>query len=253
MQPSEIDKMHRLEENHWWFQGKKLLVERFISSAGIRGGKFLDIGCGTGMFLKVLANYGSVFGIDVSGQALAYCRCKVDANLAQASGDRLPFQDGSFSFVSLLDIIEHANDDVSVMKEAYRVSKPGGTVLVTVPAFRFLWSNHDTAHHHKRRYTLSELEEVGKSAGFNVERITYTNFFIFFPVFLKRTLLRNMSKDVESDLKETPALINRLLLSLYRLEAFYLTIGSFPWGVSLLMLLSKPAGSTTQGRLPISD
>jgi ubiquinone/menaquinone biosynthesis C-methylase UbiE len=246
MQPSEIDKMHRLEENHWWFQGKKLLVERFISAAGVRGGKFLDIGCGTGMFLKVLANYGSVFGVDISAQALAYCQEKVAAaNLTLAAGDQLPFPDDSFSFVSLLDIIEHAADDASVMKEAYRVCKPGGTALVTVPAFRFLWSNHDVAHHHKRRYRLPELRRVGTEAGFVVARITYTNFFIFFPVLIKRTLLSTNQKGAESDLTEMPVSLNRILYSLYRFEAFYLGKADFPWGVSLLMVLKKPADATT--------
>lgn len=240
MQPSEIDKMHLLEENHWWFQGKKLLVERFISLAGIRGGKFLDIGCGTGMFLKLFANYGSVSGVDISEQALDYCREKVaSAELRLTSGDQLPFPDGSFSFVSLLDIIEHADDDLSVLKEAYRVCVPGGTVLVTVPAFRFLWSNHDIAHHHKRRYRLPELRRIGTEAGFIVERITYTNFFIFLPVLIKRTLFAAKPNGAESDLAETPAVINRMLLSLYRLEAFYLGKANFPWGVSLLMLIRK--------------
>jgi SAM-dependent methyltransferase len=245
MQPSEIDKMHRLEENHWWFQGKKLLVEQFVVSSCIRGGKFLDIGCGTGMFLKLFANYGNVFGVDVSAQALAYCREKVDADLRLAAGDQLPFPDGSFSFVSLLDIIEHADDDLAVLKEAYRVCMPGGAVLVTVPAFRFLWSNHDVAHHHKRRYRLPELRRIGTEAGFTVERITYTNFFIFFPVLIKRTMLSTKHNGLESDLTETPALLNRMLLSLYRLEAFYLGKADFPWGVSLLMLIRKPVGTVT--------
>jgi SAM-dependent methyltransferase len=245
MQPSEIDKMHRLEENHWWFQGKKLLVEHFVVSAGIIGGKFLDIGCGTGMFLKILATYGSVFGVDVSAQALAYCRDKVAAELTLAAGDQLPFPDDSFSFVSLLDIIEHADDDLAVLKEAYRVCIPGGAVLVTVPAFRLLWSNHDVAHHHKRRYRLPELKRIGTEAGFIVERITYTNFFIFLPVLIKRTMLSTKHNGLESDLAETPALLNRMLLSLYRLEVFYLGKANFPWGVSLLMLIKKPGNTVT--------
>lgn len=244
MQPSEIDKMHRLEESHWWFQGKKLLIERLISSAGIRGGKFLDIGCGTGMFLKIFATYGSVFGVDISEQALAYCRDKVAADLTLAAGDHLPFPDDSFSFVSLLDIIEHTDDDLSVLKEAYRVCMPGGAVLVTVPAFRFLWSKHDIAHHHKRRYRLPELRRIGMEAGFMVERITYTNFFIFFPVLIMRTLFSKKQNGTESDLTETPALLNSMLLSPYRLEAFCLGKANFPWGVSLLMLIRKPVEIT---------
>lgn len=240
MLPSEIDKMHRLEETHWWFQGKKMLVEQTIAAAGVRGGRLLDVGCGTGMFLRVLAHYGSVCGVDISEQALAYCRQKVSAELTLGSGDQLPFPDGSFCFVSLLDIIEHAADDLSVLKEAYRVCRPGGAALVTVPAFPFLWGNHDLAHDHKRRYRLPELKRVGKQAGFTVERITYTNFFIFLPVLIRRALLVRWWKSAESDLVATPALLNSLLLSLGSMEARLLSHADFPWGVSLLMLLRKP-------------
>ena len=238
MLPCEIDTMHRLEEHHWWFQGKKRLVEQFIATEGIRGGNLLDIGCGTGMFLKLLANYGTVFGVDISERALAYCQDKVPAHLTRAAGDRLPFPDDSFSFVSLLDIIEHADDDVSVLKEACRVLKPGGAALVTVPAFAFLWGNHDVVHEHKRRYRLPELRRIGLEAGFAVERVTYTNFFIFLPVLIKRAVLSG-EHSAQSDLTETPALLNSLLLSLYSLEAFLLSRADLPWGVSLLMLLRK--------------
>jgi SAM-dependent methyltransferase len=240
MQPNEIEKMHRLEERHWWFQGKKLLVQRFLASAGIRGGRVLDIGCGTGMFLKVLASYGSAYGVDVSAQALAYSRGKVAADLTLAAGDRLPFPEGSFSLVSLLDIIEHAEDDLAVLREAYRVCRPGGAALVTVPAFAFLWSSHDLAHDHKRRYRLPELRRVGVAAGFTVERISYTNFFIFPLVLAKRKLLPVRDQLAGSDLTETPGLLNSTLLALYRLEACWLRYANFPWGVSLQMLLRKP-------------
>jgi SAM-dependent methyltransferase len=215
-------------------------VERFIASAGAPGGSLLDIGCGTGMILKLLANYGSAHGVDISEQALAYCREKVNAQLTLAAGDQLPFPDGSFSFVSLLDVIEHAGDDLSVLKEACRVLKPGGAALVTVPAFSFLWSGHDIAHGHKRRYRLPGLKRVGQEAGFTVERITYTNFFIFLPALIKRTLLAAREKNVQSDLTETPAVFNSIFLLLYSLEASILSYADFPWGVSLLMLLRKP-------------
>lgn len=242
----EIDKMHLLEEKHWWFQGKKRLVARFIASAGVPGARLLDVGCGTGMILKLLANYGSAHGVDISEQALAYCRGKVAAQLTLAAGDHLPFPDHSFSFVSLLDVIEHAEDDLGVLKEACRVLKPGGAALVTVPAFAFLWSAHDVAHEHKRRYRLPGLRRAGVAAGFGVERITYTNFFIFLPVLIKRTLLSARKEQARSDLAETPAILNSILLSLYVLEASFLSYANFPWGVSLLMLLRKPMPQPVQ-------
>lgn len=243
MRADEIDKMHRLEENHWWFQGKKLLVTSFLERAGVQAGNYLDIGCGTGMFLNEFARVGTGFGIDVSEQALHYCRDKVRANLVKASGDKLPFRDGAFTFVSLLDIVEHAQDDLGVLREAFRVCRPGGTVIVTVPAFSFLWGAHDTAHHHVRRYTRSGLAGLGADSGFVLERISYTNFFIFLPVLVRRLSSRGKPASTESDLRETPAWLSRLLMTLYKIESLYLKTARLPWGVSLLMVLKKPADS----------
>jgi SAM-dependent methyltransferase len=241
MLPSEIHKMHRLEDNHWWFQGKKLLVTSFLDQAGVQTGNYLDIGCGTGMFLKEFARFGTGFGIDVSEQALHYSRDKVNANLIKAQGDKLPFRDRTFTFVSLLDIIEHTQDDLGILREAFRVCKPGGTVLLTAPAFSFLWGAHDVAHQHFRRYKRSELARLGTSAGFDLKRISYTNFFIFLPVLLWRLLSRNKPASTESDLREAPAWLNWLLRSLYKVESHIIKISDFPWGVSLLMVLKKPS------------
>ncbi|GFE58401.1 bifunctional 2-polyprenyl-6-hydroxyphenol methylase/3-demethylubiquinol 3-O-methyltransferase UbiG [Geobacter sp. AOG1] len=241
MRDNEIHKMHRLEENHWWFQGKKLLVTSFLDQAGVQAGNYLDIGCGTGMFLKEFARFGTGFGIDVSEQALHYCRDKGKANLIKASGDKLPFRGGAFSFVSLLDVVEHSQDDLGVLREAFRVCKPGGTVIVTVPAFSFLWGSHDMAHHHVRRYKRADLARLGENAGFVLERISYTNFFIFLPLLLRRLSSRGKPASTESDLRETPGWLNRLLFSLYKIESMYLKKAHLPWGVSLLMVLKKPA------------
>jgi SAM-dependent methyltransferase len=241
MNPDEISKMHLLEETHWWFQGKKRVVETLLKSADIPEGDFLDIGCGTGMFLKVFCSRGNAFGLDASHQALSYCRFKGCEKVVQGSGDYLPFADGKFSFVSLLDVVEHADDDGNVLKEAHRVCMPGGIVLITVPAYRFLWGSHDEVHNHKRRYTRNKLKQLGLSVGFNIERITYTNFFIFFPVLASRVISRFISKAVESDMKVAPKWVNRVMKRVYALESLYLTKGNFPWGVSVLMLLRKPA------------
>jgi SAM-dependent methyltransferase len=191
------------------------------------------------MFLKVLGGYGNAFGLDVSPQALAYCRGKTSAKLVEASGDRIPFRDGSFLLISLLDIVEHSHDDLAVMGEVYRVCKPGGIVLITVPAFSFLWGSHDVSHHHKRRYTLEKLKDLGLSAGFVVERATYTNFFIFLPVLLKRVISRFFQNSGGSDLKETQGWVSGLMKRIYSIEARYLIKSNFPWGVSLLMVLRK--------------
>lgn len=240
METNEIDKMHRLEDGHWWFQGKKYLIESILDRTAISPGRFLDIGCGTGIFLRMLEKRGAAYGLDLSEQALSYCQRDGCRLLVRAAGGRLPFKDNSFSLVTLLDMIEHVDNDLAVLKEVYRICKPGGVVVITVPAFEFLWGSHDDSHHHKRRYVLTHLREMGLSAGFILEKLTYTNFFIFLPVLLRRIISRNASSSKESDLRHTPKPINEMLKRIYKFEAFYLKRGNFPWGVSLLMVLRKP-------------
>lgn len=242
MHPTEIDRMSQLEERHWWFQGKQILVESFLGPLDIEG-MSLDVGCGTGLMLQSLSKRGKACGIDVSEMAVNLCRRKTNAFLVRGTGSQIPFAEESFDLVTLLDIIEHTRDDAAVLKEAYRVCKTGGSVLVTVPAFSFLWGSHDVIHHHVKRYRRNELAALGAEAGFTVQRISYTNFFIFLPVLVRRVFSRATHSD-ESDLKEAPFWLNRFLTWLYRLEAAFLKNHDFPWGVSLLMLLNKPPLST---------
>lgn len=240
MEPNEIEKMHKLEETHWWFQGKKYIIKSIMKNIEIPKGRFLDIGCGTGMFLNEFGKDRIAYGLDLSEQALSYCTKKGDAFLVRAFGNKLPFKEEVFSFVSLLDIVEHVDNDLELLKEVNRVCKSGAIVVITVPAFNFLWGSHDIAQHHKRRYTQKQLRNLGFSAGFLLERLTYTNFFIFLPVLLRRITSRKLSDGKGSDLGQTPSIIAYLLKYIYKLEAVYLKKASFPFGVSLLMVLRKP-------------
>lgn len=240
MDPNEIEKMNRFEEIHWWFQGKKFLIESIINTIDILPGKFMDIGCGTGMFLNIIGRNRNAYGIDISEQALSYCKNKGNRFLVRSSGDYLPFKENVFSLVLLLDMLEHVENAHEVLKEVHRICKPKSVVLITVPAFDFLWGTHDISHHHKRRYTHSKLRDLGLSAGFLIERLTYTNFFIFIPVLLRRIISRKLSANKESDLRETPVIINSFLKCIYKFEAFYLKKANFLFGVSLLMVLKKP-------------
>jgi SAM-dependent methyltransferase len=240
MRVDKIDKMHQLEQKHWWFQGKKFLVSSALESASIPDGQYLDIGCGTGMFLRELGKERFACGLDLSIRALSHCQKDGIRNLVKASCDSLPFSSDTFALISLLDIVEHAPDDRAVLKEVYRICKPDGVVLITVPAFMLLWSSHDEANHHKRRYTRKQLASLCHSSGFFLERLTYTNFFIFLPVLVCRTVFKKLFSRGDSDLKEAPRLLNKLMQWLYKLEAAYLKRADFPWGVSLLMMLRKP-------------
>ena len=239
MDPQELDKMEYLGESHWWFQGKKYILKNIMRMIDNNGGQYLDIGCGTGIFLRELGEGRQLYGVDISERALSYCRKKVEANLTLAQGKDLPFKNETFSLITLLDTLEHFDQDFEVLKEAYRVSLPGAVVMITVPAFGFLWGGHDVAHHHKRRYTRRQLRELALSAGFQIERLTYTNFFIFMPAFVRRFISR-ISREKISDLRPTPFILNEFMKCVYKLEAGLLKKVNFPFGVSLLMVMRKP-------------
>ena len=239
MDPNELDKMEHLGEAHWWFQGKKYILKNIMRNINIAAGQYLDIGCGTGMFLRELGEQRQLYGVDISERALSYCKKKVNAELVQAQGSALPFSKDTFSLVTLLDMLEHVDEDFGVLKEAFRVCQPGAAVIITVPAFGFLWGSHDIVHHHKRRYTREQLKTLALSAGFLIERLTYTNIFIFIPAFVRRRISR-ISHEKRSDLRPTPYILNEFLKCVYKLEACLLKKSNFPFGVSLLMVLRKP-------------
>lgn len=238
MEPAEIDKMHRLEETHWWFLGKRSIIRSVVGERDAAGGEFLDVGCGTGMFLRELGRHGIAYGVDASEQALSYCRLKGAERVVLADAGSLPFEDGKFSIVFLLDVIEHLDDDLGALSEAFRVCRAGGAVVVSVPAFGFLWGSHDVAHHHKRRYTRSGLRALSLRAGFRPERLTYTNFCIFLPVLIRRTVFGRSRNG--SDLSEPSGAVNAVMKLIYRVEAGWLRRADFPFGVSLLAVLRKP-------------
>jgi len=239
MHIDEIKKMHQLETIHWWFQGKLEIIKSVSTDIIHADGKYLDIGCGTGMFLKEIGRNNFACGLDISAQALSYCKTHKTPFLIRGSIENLPFSDNSFSNITLLDILEHTKDDLLALKEVYRVCKPGGFAIITVPAFHFLWGNHDIIHDHKRRYTKQKLKKLGLSTDFTIKRLTYTNFLIFLPVLLRRTIFKNISNKQNSDLKETTWSINKFLQWTYKLEAVFLKKSDLPWGVSLLMILKK--------------
>src|SRR5260370_6683818 len=182
--------MYQIEENHWWFAGRRRIISGFVehicSSLEKQPPHILDVGCGTGANLELLARYGNAEGVDVSPDALAFCRERGLQKVRQGEAEHLPYADASFDLVTGLDVVEHLDDDVAGLREMRRVLRPGGRVLLFVPAFMFLWGVQDDISHHRRRYTLKELTETVSAAGLRVERATYANITFFFPVLLCR-------------------------------------------------------------------
>lgn len=239
MEKEIYEKIYRLEDSYWWFVGKRLLISKFIPR---NRKKILDLGCGTGRMLEYLEEYGQkIYGLDSSREALTYClRRNLSNNLITGDVHYLPFRNNCFDLIIASDVLEHAKDDFIVLSELFRILQKGGLLLITVPAYSFLWSSHDILHKHYRRYKSSNLRKLITKANFKIEKISYFNFFIFPLVLLFRSFKKISSlRKNQSDYLYTPKFLNRLLVTIYKIESSLIKKLNFPFGVSILCLISK--------------
>jgi len=161
---------YRLEGRHWWFLGRRSLFLRVLERQfppAARPIQLLDFGCGTGAFLEHLERFGSVSAVDADPSAVEFCHSRGRSEVQLVPpGAPLPFADATFDLVTTLDVIEHIGDDVGALRELHRVLRPGGRLLVAVPAFMFLWGKQDEVSHHHRRYTAKTMRRALTEAGF---------------------------------------------------------------------------------------
>lgn len=236
--------MRYLEDSYWWFVGRKYALQSLIDTeyGDNPDCDILDIGCGTGSMLTMLKKYGKVVGSDISELALSFCRKRGCTNLIKTSADNLALPNESFDLITAFDIIEHLDDDKKALQEFYRVCRKGGNVIVTVPAYNFLWSEHDRALQHKRRYVRKELSEKLISAGFKIKKISYFVTFLLpiIAVFRIYQNLFNRSKTPDTDYIMPPAFLNRIFIWLLMIEGIIIKYFSFPAGVSLVCIAEKP-------------
>lgn len=245
MQPAELTKMYELEDSYWWFVARRdlahSLVQRFFHS---RPGRLLDVGCGTGATLRTLGSFGLAVGLDYSRLALDYCRRRGQRALVQADAERLPFADGSFDAVTLLDLLEHVDDELA-MREVARVLRPGGWVFITVPAVPAVWSEHDEALQHRRRYLRPRLARIIRQAGLDVCLMSYAILLLFWPIFAFRVAQRTLrpprpgkAKTAIIPLSEP---LNRLFIAMLWVESRLLMRLRLPFGISLVAVARRGA------------
>lgn len=229
-----------LEERHWWFVGRRrILLGVLEQNLPLKGEmEILDAGCGGGATMKSLRRYGRVRGMEISEEAVEYNRER-GREVILGSIEEMPFPDESFDLALALDVIEHVPDDLRALEELFRVLRPGGFLLVTVPALQMLWGAHDMAAGHYRRYTLSGLRERVKRLGFEIVAATYFNTLLFPAVFAARMLERLHPKGAASDVREVPRFLNFLLTEVFSLEAPLTQRMKLPFGVSTLCFVRK--------------
>jgi SAM-dependent methyltransferase len=240
---------YEIEDKHWWFVGRRkvqlAILDRYLKPGNsLRSPRrILDVGCGTGTMLGYLSRYGRAQGIDADEEAVRFCRQRGVPDVRLVTASTLPFEDGTFDLVTILDVLEHIEDDAGTLRELHRVLRPRGQLLVSVPAYRFLWGPQDEISNHKRRYIARTLRERLVEAGFRVRRLSYFNT-ILFPAIAGIRLLRPYrpgSPNLKSDFTMTrPGPANTLLGHLFGLEAPIVKRFDLPFGVSILALAQKP-------------
>lgn len=185
MQAHHYPIIYEVEESHWWYVGRRKIIQTFVericSTLQTSKVRILDVGCGTGANLKMLGLYGDAEGVDVSQQAVEFCRRRGLESVNHGAIEDLPYRDETFDLITALDVLEHLDDDGAGLREMRRVLRPQGTLLLFVPAFMFLWGVQDDVSNHRRRYRLPALRRLLEEAGFEVEKESYANITFFCP------------------------------------------------------------------------
>lgn len=243
MKAAEFQKMIEVDDRHWWYRARRRIVVGAIDRlAPTPDARILDAGCGSGRMLDELVRWGRVSGLDCEPAGIAAAHSRGHADVRLGAVEELPWPDGTFDLVTCLDVIEHTPDDRRTLAELRRVTRPGGHLLVTVPAYPRLWSAHDVACHHYRRYTRDSLRTACGAAGWHPLAETSFNTILLGPVALVRgaeRLRRGARKG--SDLQLTPQPLGPLLELPLRVEAALLRRGvRLPAGVSILAVLCNP-------------
>lgn len=247
MELVEYQVMAAVEQRHWWYAGMRAISAALLDPYyphGASGLRVLDAGCGSAGNARFLARYGEVQGCDVSPLALRYGARNLPGRLLCGSVLQLPYADESFDLVTSFDVLYHAcvPSEAAALRETLRVLRPGGRLLIRLPAFEILKSKHDLAVHTRRRYRLGDVRVLLESAGLVVERATYVNSLLFLPRLLQRLATRAVTTQERqrSDLELSDGPLNEVLLLLLTLEARWLMVGGrFPAGTSALCLARK--------------
>lgn len=245
MEREQYDLMFRQEDRHWWYVGMRQISLSLLRSYPPKtspvgrgrgsGWEILDAGCGSGGTTSFLGRFGPVTGVDLAAAAVELAKLRGVASVVRGSVDRLPLRDTSFDLATSFDVLYHLDvqDDAIALRELHRVVRPGGVVLIRVPAYDWIRGAHDQAVHTRHRYTLRELSTKLEGAGLRVEHASYANSLLFPLAPAKRLLEQRNGGGKATDLWRPPGPLNRFLGQLLSAEAPWVASRHLPWGLSV--------------------
>jgi SAM-dependent methyltransferase len=233
-----------VDEHHWWYRGRRRIIRAELDQIPLAAGaRVLDAGCGSGRTLEQLGRYGDVHGIELNPDAAEVARARGCGEVVVGRLEELPWDAGSFDLITCLDVIEHTPDDRATLRELRRVCRPGGWLLVTVPAYQALWSLHDAANHHYRRYGRRTLRSAALAAGWTVRRMSSFNTVLLAPAAVVRLAQRRRlaTDGYTPALTLGPRWLNEVLECPLQVEAKWLAGGhTLPAGLSLMAVMQNP-------------
>lgn len=238
MDTAEFDKMFEVEKTNWWYRGRRRLVSGWLARHHAKFGRLrmLDIATATGMSFENWSRFGDIRGVDISEETIRLCRTRGVDRIVLGDAMRLPFRDQSFDAIMALDALEHFEDDHLAMEEIRRVARPHALILITVPAFMALWSDHDVAYHHHRRYTRKELGSKLEQHGMRLRKLSYYSMTLLPPVYFMRKFRSRKAKgeQAHSDFfLQLPRPVESVLGGIMNSEIGLMNAINLPFGVSL--------------------
>jgi len=232
--------MYSVESQHWWFRARRDILTSLILKYIPQGNNILDVGCGTGFILEAIQAHDQsqykLWGIDISEIAIQFCQEKGLSQVDQGVLENNTLPEHSFDLIMFLDMLEHLDQDLPSLLLAKHYLKEKGQILITVPAYQFLWSAHDEIHHHKRRYTKKQLTVLLQKAGYEVVFSSYFNTFLFPLIAIARLISNLINRHHTSDVSLPTAWVNQSLYQIFGWEKNLLPYLSFPFGVSIVCL-----------------